>query len=33
MVDFPAPDSPTRATEEPLGTLKETPSKAVVRPS
>jgi hypothetical protein len=33
MVDFPAPDSPTRATEDPCGTLKETPFNAVARPS
>ena len=32
-VDFPAPDSPTNATEEPFGTLKEIPSRAVVRSS
>ena len=31
MVDLPAPDSPTSATEEPLGTLNETLSRAVVR--
>ena len=30
---LPAPDSPTSATAEPFGTLNETPSSAVVRPS
>jgi len=33
MVDFPEPEPPTRATDEPLGTLKETLSKAVMRSS
>jgi hypothetical protein len=33
MVDLPAPDSPTRATDDPWGTLNETPPNAVVRPS
>lgn len=33
MVDFPEPEPPTSATDEPLGTLKETLSKAVTRSS
>lgn len=33
MVDLPEPDSPTSATEEFLGTLKETPLSAELRPS
>ena len=32
-MDFPDPDAPTSATEEPFGTLKDIPFKAVVRPS
>ena len=32
-MDFPEPEPPTRATDEPFGTLKETLSKAVKRSS
>ena len=33
MVDFPDPDSPTSATDDLLGTLKDTPLRAWERPS